>query len=175
MVGITRNSLVFEGISNLRLTGVFGWNHINRGNNDLGDNNYAANLFGLFSEADTAWDNTASLDFVYVEDDRDGNAWYAGAASTQRFGRLNTTFRVTGSIPEGDETPTVGRGVLLLSQLSSTPSGSDSIAYFNIFWNIRPVHISCAEPGPGRAFTEPRHPVWSGGNGPLRSAPRAAD
>jgi len=103
----------------------------------------------LFSEADTAWDNTVNLDFIYVNDDRDGNAWYAGAASTQRFGWLNTTFRVTGSIPEGDETPTVGRGALLLSQLSSTLSGSDSIAYFNTFWNIGRFTSAARSPDQG--------------------------
>ena len=151
MVGITRNSLVFDGVPNLRMTGVYGWNHINRGNNDLADNNndHAAHLLGLFSEADTAWDNTVNLDFIYVNDDRDGNAWYAGAASTQRFGWLNTTFRVTGSIPEGDETPTVGRGALLLSQLSSTLSGSDSIAYFNTFWNIGRFTSAARSPDQG--------------------------
>lgn len=151
MVGITRNSLVFEGVSNLRMTGVFGWNHINRGNNDLADNNndHSAHLFGLFSEADTAWDNTVSLDFVYVDDDRDGNAWYLGAASTQRFGWLNTTFRVTGSVPDGDETATVGRGVLLLSQLSGTLPGSDSVAYFNTFWNIDRFTSAARSPDQG--------------------------
>ncbi len=151
MVGITRNSLVFEGVSNLRMTGVFGWNHINRGNNDLADNNndQAAHLFGLFSEADTAWDNTVSLDVVYVDDDRDGNAWYLGAASTQRFGWLNTTFRVAGSVPDGEETATVGRGVLLLSQLSGTLPGSDSVAYFNTFWNIDRFTSAARSPDQG--------------------------
>ncbi|MDQ3563146.1 MAG: hypothetical protein M3436_03065 [Pseudomonadota bacterium] len=151
MVGITRNSLVFDGVSNLRLTGVYGWNHINRGNNDLADNNndHSAHLFGLFSEADTAWNNTVSLDFIYVDDDRDGHAWYAGAASTQRFGWLNTTFRVNASIPEQDETPTVGRGVLLLSQLSSTLPGSDNIAYFNTFWNIDQFTSAARSPDQG--------------------------
>ncbi|MCA1701999.1 MAG: hypothetical protein LC808_01500 [Actinobacteria bacterium] len=150
-VGITRNSLVFEGVSNLRLTGAFGWNHINRGNNDFGDNNndHAAHLFGLFSEADTAWNNTVSLDLIYVDDDRDGSAWYLAAASTQRFGALNTTFRITGSIPEGDETETVGRGALLLSQLSGTPSGSDSVAYFNAFWSIGRFTSAARSPDQG--------------------------
>ncbi|MGH8563071.1 MAG: hypothetical protein ACREXW_02900 [Gammaproteobacteria bacterium] len=151
MVGVTRNSLVFEGVSNLRVTGVFGWNHINRGNNDLADNNndHAAHLFGLFSEADTAWNNTVSMDVIYVDDDRDGNAWYLGAASTQRFGWLNTTFRVTGSVPEDDETATVGRGVLLLSQLSGTLPGSDSVAYFNTFWNIDRFTSAARSPDQG--------------------------
>lgn len=138
LLGITRNSLVFDGISNLRITGIYGWNHINRGNNDqpFNVNNHSANLFGLLSEADTAWNNTLNLDLIYVGGENDENAWYVGAASTQRFGWLNTTFRVNASIPEHDESPTVGSGVLVLSQLSGTIPGTDDIAYFNTFWNI---------------------------------------
>jgi hypothetical protein len=137
-IGITRNSLVFDGVANLRVTGLYGWNHINRGNNDVAFrvNDHSANLFGLLAEADTALDNTLSLDVIYVDDPRDASAWYAGAASTQRFGWLNSTFRVNASIPTGNETQTVGRGVLLLSQLSSTLPRSDDIVYFNTFWNI---------------------------------------
>jgi hypothetical protein len=139
MVGITRNSLVFDGISNLRITGLYGWNNINRGNNNaLANNNHehSANLFGLEAEADTALNNTLSLDLLYVNDNQDKNAWYVGAASTQRFGWLNSTFRVNASIPEGKESQTVGSGVLLLSQLSSTLPSSDNIVYFNTFWDI---------------------------------------
>lgn len=138
MVGITRNSLAFDGVSNLRITGIYGWNHISQGNNNPADNNsnQSMNLFGLSSQADTAWNNTLSMDFLYVGDNRNENAWYVGAASTQRFGWLNTTFRANASIPEHNESPTVGSGVLLLSQLSSTLPGSDNIAYFNTFWNI---------------------------------------
>ena len=138
MVGITRNSLVFDGVSNLRVTGIYGWNHINRGNNDqvFNNNHHSANLFGLLSEADTAWNNTLALDLLYVSDNRDGNAWYVGASSTQRLGWLNSTFRVNASIPENKASQTVGSGVLLLSQLSTTIAHTDNILYFNTFWNI---------------------------------------
>ncbi|MFA5187681.1 MAG: hypothetical protein WC551_14465, partial [Patescibacteria group bacterium] len=96
-VGITRNSLVFDGVSNLRVTGIYGWNRLNRGSSVLGDNHYhSANLFGLLSEADTAWNNTLALDFIYVADEHNENAWYMGAASTQRFDWLNSTFRILG-------------------------------------------------------------------------------
>ncbi|MGZ4958565.1 MAG: hypothetical protein ACXV7J_04885 [Methylomonas sp.] len=137
MIGITRNSLVFDCVSNLRVTGIYGWNRINRGSAELGDSHYrAANLFGLSSEADTALNNTLALDLIYVAGDNNKNAWYVGAASTQRFGWLNSTFRVNASIPEHDSSQYVGSGALLLSQLSSTLPGSDDIAYFNSFWNI---------------------------------------
>lgn len=138
LAGLTRNSLVFDGISNLRLTGIYGWNHINRGNNDqpFRVNNHSAHLFGLLAEADTAWDSTLNLDLLYIGGEGDENAWYVGASSTQRLGWLNSTFRVNASIPERRETADVGKGVLLLSQLSSTLPGTDNIAYFNAFWNI---------------------------------------
>ncbi len=139
MVGITRNSVVFDGISNLRVTGVYGWNYINRGNNELIDNpsnDNSAQLFGLFSEADTAWNNTLSLDLIYVDDTGDEDAWYVGAASAQRFGFLNTTFRLNASIPLHEESAETSSGVLLLSELSTTLPNTDNIAYFNTFWNI---------------------------------------
>ncbi|MGH8614596.1 MAG: hypothetical protein ACREYF_21860 [Gammaproteobacteria bacterium] len=138
VVGITRNSLVFPGVSNLSMTGIFGWNHISRGNNDRGSNpgENSAKLFGLLSQADTAWNNTLALDLIYIDDNHDESAWYVGAASTQRLGSLNTTFRVTASIPEHEDTLAASGGVLLLSQLSSTLSGSDNLAYLNTFWNI---------------------------------------
>lgn len=142
MVGITRNSLVFDGVSNLRLTGFYGWNHINRGNNNLSNdglvanNTHSANVFGLSAEADTALNNTLNLDLLYVSDKQDKNAFYAGISSTQRFGWLNSTFRMNASIPEDGESPTVGKGLLLQSQLSTTLPNSDNLLYFNSFWNI---------------------------------------
>lgn len=139
LVGVTRNSIVFDGVSNLRVTGVYGWNHINRGNNDIADdpsNDNSAQMFGVFSEADTALNNTLSLDFIYVDDTGDEDAFYVGAASTQRFGVLNSTFRINASIPLQEDKLETRSGVLLLSELSTTLPGSDNIAYFNTFWNI---------------------------------------
>jgi hypothetical protein len=138
-VGITRNSLVFKGISNLRITGLYGWDHINRGNNDQSFNNntHSADLLALFTEADTALNNTVDLDLVYIRDKRDENAWYIGAASTQRLaGWLNSTFRINASHPENKESAVVGDGVLLFSQLSATLPSTDNLAYFNTFWNL---------------------------------------
>ncbi|MGZ8136710.1 MAG: hypothetical protein ACXW1W_06765 [Methylococcaceae bacterium] len=155
MVGITRNSLAFTGVSNLRITGIYGWNHVNRGNNDETDNSsvynntHAADIFGLTSEADTALNNTVALDLLYVSDSDDENAWYVGAASTQRFGWLNSTFRVNASIPERNESLAVGEGVLLLSQLSSTLPKSDNLVYFNTFWNIDRFTSAARSPDQG--------------------------
>lgn len=137
MVGITRNSLTLPGLANLRLTGLYAWDHVIRGNNEGAYTKpHSATVLGLLAQADTALDNTLSLDLLYVRDSHDENAWYAGVSSTQRFGALNSTFRINASIPEGGRSPTVGRGVLLLSQLSRTLPGSDHLVYFNTFGNI---------------------------------------
>lgn len=137
-VGITRNSLMLPGISNLRLTGIFGWNHINRGNNDdrYRVENHSGRLFGLQATADTALNNTLELDLLHVGGEGKQDAWYLGAGSTQRFGGLNSTFRVNASIPDYGQSLNVGRGVLLLSQLSTGLSGGDNNLYFNTFLNI---------------------------------------
>lgn len=157
MAGITRNSLVFPGVSNLRLTGFYGWNHINRGNNDavnslgrVADNTHSADMFGLSAEADTALNNTANLDLLYVLDKQDKNAFYAGVSSTQRFaGWLNSTFRANVSIPERDESPTVGKGALLLAQLSMAPTGTDNNLYLNTFWGIDRFTSAARSPDQG--------------------------
>lgn len=155
MVGITRNSLVFDGISNLRLTGFYGWNHINRGNNVVTDsgavvnNTHSADLFGLSAEADTALDNTVNFDLLYVLDKHFGNSFYLGASSTQRFGGLNTTFRINASLPEQGETANSGRGVLLLSQLSTNLPETDNLLYFNSFWNIGRFTSAARSPDQG--------------------------
>jgi hypothetical protein len=155
MAGITRNSLVFDGVSNLRLTGFYGWNHINRGNNDVTsagtvtNNTHSADIFGLSAEADTALNNTMNLDLLYINDKHDKNAFYIGASSTQRFGWLNSTFRVNVSIPEHDDSPTVGRGVLLSSQLSTTLPETDDNLYFNSFLNIGRFTSAARSPDQG--------------------------
>ncbi len=151
MIGITRNSLVFDGVSNLRLTGIYGWNHINRGNNDIPFqyDNHSANLFGLLSEADTAWNSTLALDLLHAGGERDQNAWYLGAASTQRLGWLNSTFRVNASLPVHRQSQTVGSGVLLLSQLSGALPGSDNVLYFNTFYNIGRFTSAARSPDQG--------------------------
>lgn len=150
-VGLTRNSLMLPGISNLRLTGIYGWNHVNRGNNDMRyrAEDHSATLFGLLAEADTALENTLALDLLHVGSEGKENAWYVGAASTQRFGELNSTFRANASMPEHGQTENAGRGVLLLSQLSTALKGSDDNLYFNTFWNIGRFTSAARSPDQG--------------------------
>ena len=132
-VGITRNSLRPKGTINLRVTGLFGWNQINRNtpSADAVIRNLEAEssrLVGIFTETD--WRaTTIAIDAVYVHGGtfrrtglgqvQAGNGLYTGLSFVQRLGSVNTAFRLLGSIPVGDQTPEMN----LLGV--SDPSGGD--------------------------------------------------
>lgn len=131
-VGIVRNNIHLPGVSNLRITGVYGWGELDSNRPDPD-----ATMIGLFLAADLPV-STVELDGIYVKDDGQGNdgSFHFGVASTQRIGLLNTTFRVNVSIAEDRDTVGVSDGVLLSAELSHTPHGSDDNIYLNLFWAI---------------------------------------
>ncbi len=145
-VGITKNNIFLDGINNLQVTFLYGWNEINRGNN-IEDHN--AQLFGFFAEADTSM-STFNFDavFIYDDDSRADNSdglFFAGSA-IQRIGKINTSFRALTSIPLNEESPAVGQGELLFAELSYTPAHSEDILYCNGFWAVD--EFSSAARGP---------------------------
>lgn len=135
-IGITKNNILPQGLSNLQVTLLYGWNEVNRGDNIEDDN---AHLFGLFTEMDTKG-STFNFDAVYVYDDderRDNtDALYFAGSAVQRIGKINTAFRALASIPLNEESPAVGQGELLFAELSYTPAHSEDVLYLNGFWGI---------------------------------------
>jgi len=132
-VGVVRNTLLPRGVANLRITGLYGWGHIDRGTNRRDS---SANLYGLFSEADFQT-STVSVDLVFVDSKPDrGDAFFIAASAVQRIGHFNTTFRAMGSIPTGRDTPDADGGALLVSEVSFKPLRTDNIAYLNVFAGI---------------------------------------
>ncbi len=132
-VGIVRNNLQLFGASpSTRLTFLFGWNEVNRNDNDE-DND--ANLFGIFGETDTRR-STIEFDLVYINSQDVGDGLYAGYGTTQRFGFWNTTFRVNGSLALDEESPAVDDGVLLFAEISRAPLGTHNVIYMNAFGAI---------------------------------------
>jgi hypothetical protein len=132
-IGLVRNNLQLPGTSNVRLTGLYGWNNVFRDDNRDDPN---AQLFGLFTETDFPF-STIELDLIYIESDPEaGDAFFAGIRGVQRFGFLNTTFMVNTSVPFNGETPQTSRGTLLFSQLSWIPSRTHNLVYLNAFWGI---------------------------------------
>jgi len=139
-LGIVRNNVRLPGFSNIRISGVWGWNELDS------RNDRQAYMFGLFLSADTHI-STVDFDAIYVEEDRDdGSSFHAGVATTQRIGHLNTTFRVLGSYSEAADTPRVADGVLLSSEVSWTPTSSDDIVYVNTFLAIETFTQAGREP-----------------------------
>ncbi|MBI4551380.1 MAG: hypothetical protein HY710_03880 [Candidatus Latescibacteria bacterium] len=143
-VGLTRNSLRPWGVTNIRITGLYGWNQINR-TDTIEDR--SAQLIGLFTETDTRA-STINVDLAYVlAKATTGDAFYAGVSGTQRLGEINTTFRVNASIPIDRQTVVASRGTLLSSEFSWTPPRTRNLLYFNTFWAIQSYSLVARDPG----------------------------
>ena len=148
-IGITKNNIVFDGINNLQVTILYGWNEIHRGNN-VEDQD--AHLFGFFAEADTGF-STFNFDAVYIYDDdlRKDNTdalFFAGSA-VQRIGKINTSFRALTSIPLNEESAVTGQGELFFAEFSYTPAHSEDILYLNGFWGIDEFSSAARGPNAG--------------------------
>ncbi|MAG57417.1 MAG: hypothetical protein CMJ83_14085 [Planctomycetes bacterium] len=132
-VGIIRNTLKPGDSSNLRFTGFWGWNDVNRGNNVR---DRTADIFGLFTEADLPF-STMALDLAYVDAREDrGDGFFAAVSAVQRIGQVNTSFRAMTSVPLDDDNAFVGEGTLLFAEVSITPHGTQDLLYGNVFWGI---------------------------------------
>lgn len=137
-VGFVRNNLVFPGTSNLRISGLWAWDRLDRNDRNRGTD---PNMYALFIFAD-AHVSSYNLDMIYVDDNAtNGDAFYIGASAIQRIralGGMSTAFRINNSIAIDDEIGgnVIGDGTLLSAEFSSTVAGSDDIAYFNPFISI---------------------------------------
>lgn len=159
-VGVTRNALLPDGTSNLRITTLYAWNEVNRGNNRAGNNieDPTAQLFGLFTEADTPL-STISIDGAYVDSRNTGDGFYLGASAVQRIGELNTSFRALGSFPVGGEieleTDDGGileqntRGYLFFGEVSKTLPHSEDLVYLNGFYAMDRFSSAARDPATG--------------------------
>lgn len=139
-IGITKDTIQIPaiGTQDMRVTGLFGWADIRR-NDTFPDP--SAYLLAIFTETDFR-KSTVDVDFSYVGSDnprdpfgvqRGGSGAFFGASSTQRFGALNTTFRVnTSSALDGTGTA-VDNGALFTAEFSKTTEGSTNLLYANFF------------------------------------------
>lgn len=135
-VGITRDSMTVFGLPDLRVTALYSWNKIDRGNNRgvANEEDRSADLFGLFSEADF---KCCTVDLIYINADADtGDGFFAGLSSVQRIGHFSTSFRVNTSVALEDETLAVRDGTLFFGEGSWTPPGTHDNLYVTGFWGI---------------------------------------
>jgi hypothetical protein len=139
-LGITKDTIQIPaiGTQDMRVTGLFGWADIRR-NDTFPDP--SAYLLGVFTETDFR-KSTVDVDFSYVSSNnprdpygvqRGGSGAYFGASATQRFGLINSTFRIdTSSALDGTGTA-VDNGALFLAEFSRTMPGSTNLLYANFF------------------------------------------
>lgn len=143
-VGLTQNSLMPWGLTNFRITGLYGWNNIHR-HNVLEDN--SAHFFGLFTEADSR-KTTVSVDLAYIlAKAATGDAFYAGVSAVQGIGSLSTLFRVNASIPVKGDTPAAGRGALIFSEWSWVKPHTNNLVYFTNFLTVGRYSAAARDPG----------------------------
>lgn len=132
-VGVTKNNIFPEGFSNLQLTFLYGWENINRDDNDRKSNQH---LFGFFTEADVG-SSTFNIDMVYVHDASDSSlnesSFHWGASAVQRIGYLNTSFRAFGSYTADEDSAAASEGHLLFGEVSWVPFGTKDNMYVNGF------------------------------------------
>jgi hypothetical protein len=139
-VGFVRNNLVFPNTSNLRISGMWAWDRLDRNDRSRSSD---ANMYALFAFAD-ADVSSYNLDMIYVDDnanDGGGDALYIGASAIQRiraWGGISTAFRVNSSIALDDEIAgnVVGNGSLITAEFSALVPGSEDIIYFNPYVSI---------------------------------------
>lgn len=138
-VGITRNSVRFEGvpwITNLRTTFVFAPGEVNRHDNRKQS---GADLYGLFTAIDTffgTFNSTVELDIGYTDAPSSTNddLIAIGLGAIQRIGLFSTSLRVNYSIATQRKTANADDGLLIFGELSWTPAHTLDIVYINAFW-----------------------------------------
>ena len=138
MIGFVRNNIVVRNTSNVRVSGMWAWDRLDRSDDLRGGEQ---NMFGLFALVD-ANVSTFNVDTIYVDDNLDnGDGFYLGLSAIQRIralGGISTAFRVNNSFALDDEVGggVIGDGTLLTAEFSKLVPGSEDIVYFNPFWGI---------------------------------------
>jgi hypothetical protein len=142
-VTLTRNTLNGLGNLNLRVSGVYSWNQLNR-NSPTGRPNTIdpdSQMFALLTESDY-YHNTINVDAVYVESSNAtiGDLFAFGVSAIRRnymfHNTYNTSLHVLASFPNGPTTPFSDQGELLFAQTSWTPHHTEDLIYLNGFWAI---------------------------------------
>jgi hypothetical protein len=151
-LGIVRNNVRLPGVSNLRVSALWGWGSVSRGATGVAgtEDDDEPQSFGLFTNWDSSF-STYNLDFVYVADNEgpDGDGVYGGLSVAQRLGRYSATWRVNGSYAVDEETELVTDGALFSTEFSWTPHGSDDTVWINPFFSIGTFTQAGREPVDG--------------------------
>ena len=132
-IGITRNTLLPKGGSDLQVTFLFGWNDVHRDDNLERDN---TKLWSLSFALDGP-KSTNNLDLVYIDDlDGETDGFFWGVSDVRRIGHFNLSTRILGSHATEDESDVVSDGNLIFAELSWSPAWTQDHVYTNFFVGI---------------------------------------
>ena len=141
-VTVTRNTLNGHGNLNLRMTGVYAWNRLNRNSPTTEPNTLdpGSKMVALLTESDFAC-STVNLDVAYAYGDPAfGDLIAFGVSDIRRIhgyhNTYNTSLHVLASFPTDGTTPFAGQGELLFAQTSWTPHHTEDLTYVNAFLAI---------------------------------------
>ncbi|MCG8450118.1 MAG: hypothetical protein MI725_11140 [Pirellulales bacterium] len=141
-VTITRNTLNGHGNLNLRTTGVYAWDNINRNSPTTQPNTVdpGSQMVAILTESDF-YHNTVNLDVAYAYGDPAfGDVLAFGASAIRRIhgyhNTYNTSLHVLASFPTRATTPFADQGELLFAQTSWTPHHTEDLIYLNAFLAI---------------------------------------
>ncbi len=132
-IGLTRNTLLPAGGSDLQFTFLYAWNDVHRHDNREREN---TKLYAVAMAADFPA-STINAEIVYVEDrngNTDGIFW--GISDVRRIGHYNLSTRVLGSHATNRESTVVSDGNVVFAELSWTPPWTHDHVYANVFVGI---------------------------------------
>lgn len=134
-IGIVKNNLLLSGTSNTRITFLYGWDEIHRGNNKEDKD---ARLYGLFTSYDLA-ETSIDVDMIYIDSTDNinaqhyGDSLHLGIAAAQRVGLWNTEARLLASQGLDTDSAAANDGVLLYLETSTSFPRAPHIFYANGF------------------------------------------
>ena len=139
---VTRNTLNGHGNLNLRMTGVYAWNRLNRNSPTTEPNTLDrdSEMVALLTESDFEH-NTVNLDVAYTYGDPSfGDLVAFGVSGIRRIhgyhNTYNTSLHMLASFPTDGTTPFADQGELLFAQTSWTPHHTEDLIYVNAFLAI---------------------------------------
>ena len=133
--GLSKNNIRFKNnphIVNWRTSFFFGFNGVNRGDNQPDDD---SKFFGWFNQIDTD-KTTYNVDVAYVASDVAGDLINVGVDATRRIGKTNATFRAAYSNALDGVTAQSDNGLVLFAELSWVPKYTHDNMYVNGFVGI---------------------------------------
>jgi len=149
-IGITRNNILVQGTSNIRITALWAWDDVDRGIGFGADARPdSAHLFGLFTSIDTR-KSTIDIDIAHISDRlreepigamparyEGGDQTNIGISAVQRIGHYNTAIRINHSHAAGsDNTEHASDGTLYFGELSWTRPHGNDLVYINGFYSV---------------------------------------